>query len=132
MDGLAQALDNLEVQYTYHVHEGSAGTTANGCYTKAEVHNHVTTCYAKCTGTIIANGQNTQNSDGTYNCMGTCNSCGKVPTLSGFTTSKKNGDSLGSCIFRTSTLICGKSTNAIYALGCGKTEETIESATIIY
>ena len=115
---MQQVLDNLDVQYTYHVHEGSAGTTANGCYTLPVYHAHSNSCYKTCGGkqTIVS-------SNSSYMKV-KCTSCGD--------TSNEDPD-YDVFICGVTTLICNKAgTISSYKLGCGKTIETIESATIIY
>ena len=48
--GVADGLSKVNVQYTYHVHEGNASTTANGCYITPIYHNHSSSCYVRCNG----------------------------------------------------------------------------------
>ena len=113
--GQQNIYDNLEVQYTYHVHEGSESATANGCYTNP-VHTYETYTY-QCPGynTILRTSDgNHPGSAGKYNCDAYCANFGKK-------------DEKCQAI-RTGTRIA----STIYELGCGKTEETIESATIIF
>ena len=112
---MAQALDNLDVQYTYHVHEGNEGSTANGCYTNA-VHTYESYTY-QCPGTntiLRTSDGNHAGSAGKYNCDAYCGNFGNYGKKCTAT--------------RTGTRIV----STTYSLGCGKTEDTIESVTIIY
>ena len=117
---MQQTLNNLEVQYTYHVHEGSSGDTANGCYTTPEYHTHTDSCYETITGRW------SKTSDYTGAVYVKCTRCGAKGTagmgLEG--TVHCSGKSL-TCKIDTTIIIA-------YTLGCGKTEDTIESATIIF
>lgn len=128
VDGLAQALDNLEIQYTYHIHEGSEGTTSNGCYTKPITHSHNNACY--CSGYFTHNGTNVKNCSFDNNTIYpiVCSNCGRYEQWYGKDMSRYGAYNV--C----GRFICTKSTSEIlkYSLGCGKTEGTIESATIIY
>ena len=106
---------DIEIQYTYHVHEGTEGSTANGCYTNP-VHTYETYQY-QCPGynTILRTSDgNHPGSAGFYNCDAYCANYGK------------KGERCKA--IRTGQRIV--STN--YTLGCGKDENTIESATIKY
>lgn len=119
VDGMSEILDNLDVQYTYHVHEGSESATANGCYTKAIYHSHINSCYIQCSGT--ANSKGGAGNAWKY----TCNKCNKDYWVGSWGADFPCTEKI---------LSCGKTSSTIdnYTLGCGKTEETIESATIIY
>lgn len=148
VDGLNQALDNLDVQYTYHVHEGSAGTTANGCYTKATYHVHTGSsssgggCYTKSTSSTTCGRSlykyqpDAYTSPSTWNVA--CSSCGEGYTSGTASYCEQYIASKPKCTktisTSTVTLTCGMTTSTItgYVLGCGKTTDTIESATIIY
>lgn len=134
--GVADGLSKVNIQYTYHVHEGSSGETANGCYTMPQYHVHSAyggSCYSpiyhwhgtngckyeegwKCDRCIVCR---------TNGCVDLCGgSCGPYYYWScGISEGQVTGYSIS----------CGL-TNAIigYSLGCGKTTTTIESATIIY
>ena len=110
VDGMANALDNLDVQYTYHVHSGDA-STIGGCYgniTKQCPGRYITTkesWFNRCWWSVI-----------------TCNSCGVSWTNEDGDYAYKAGSDRGKC------------TRAVSGIGlsCGKTEQTIASATIIY
>lgn len=114
----------MNVQYTYHVHEGAEGSTSNGCYTNAVYHSHTNNCYKSCSGSLTK----TSSSDDQY--VFKCNTCGGT----NYRTKHdwENNPSVRSC--NLPKISCGKTTATIekYSLGCGKTEDTIESATIIY
>lgn len=123
---MSEVLDNLDVQYTYHVHEGSEGTTANGCYVKASFHSHVR---KYCSPQVYCNQgpeSNTNPDTGSivYKYYGFCSNCGRKMYHNGSIAYEP----CASCY------TCGKSTSSIesYGIGCGKTEETIESVTIKY
>ena len=132
---MQQVLDNLDVQYTYHVHEGSASTTANGCYTTAVYHSHVTACYVEATGSI---GQLRSYADsGIYAYTYGCNRCNtetgwiRGNTIEGEHTETGKLSGTHYCGYMITT--CGKeNTIEKYTLGCGKTEDTVESVTITY
>lgn len=131
VDGLAQALDNLEVQYTYHIHEGSEGTTANGCYITPVYHSHVSSCYSSHTSSWMHTGEHVQTgTEGQWACQYQCSICGQR-----YSQNNNQGSHSTKPPTKThSTLICTKSTSTIdnYTLGCGKNEGDIESAIIIY
>lgn len=116
--GVADGLSKVNIQYTYHVHQGTEGTTANGCYTKPVYHTH-SSCYRVCGGH-----QYTISTHSSY-IMVRCESCGAET---------KEIKDYNSFICGQAVLKCGKTTSTVekYTLGCGKTEDTIESATIIY
>ena len=130
MDGLAEALDNLEIQYTYHEHEGSEGPTSNGCYFYPVYHEHETSCY--CPGpSRFAGPVYLQNANGSYTRYSfICNNCGKE---NGYNHNNPYGSSANFCV--AGSVLCGKTpggTIESYILGCGKDETTVESVTIIY
>lgn len=131
-----QTLSNLQVSYTYHIHEGNVGTTANGCYTKAVYHTHTGSsasgngCYTNaitCTSTFTYQSSYFNQAQNHQVWTWICNGCGR-----GVTTWDSSNP--GVCNYTYYSLGCGKSTSTIekYSLGCGKTTETIDSATIIY
>ena len=121
-------MDNLNIVYNYHEHEGSEDSTANGCYTKAVYHSHTSSCYKYCSGVWVYRGKE-EDSHGTKQGVYTCSVCGHeyragAPYIDG-------GGAGQSCGQR--SLNCSRGgTIETYKLGCGKTEDTIESATIIY
>lgn len=123
---MTETLDNLEVQYTYHKHEGTEGTTANGCYIKPVYHVHRNSCYSTpCGGSLYVSYVN-----GTASYNITCNRCGQT----GFVGQTWWDNGSVSRVCSNKSIICGLTTSTIdsYTLSCGKTENTIESATIIY
>ena len=119
-----QALENLDIQYTYHVHEGSAGTTANGCYFMPVYHQHIDTCYTLIRGYYRVSG------NGYGGVWLECDLCGRKES-GGEGSSLKNQRCYNGC--QENRLTCTR-TGVIerYSLGCGKNENTIESATIIF
>ena len=123
---MAEVLDNLDVQYTYHVHEGSEGITANGCYTAPVYHAHSNSCYSSCNGSWKYS--SSFNEDGETYYRVKCSGCGGADT---FIKHEWESGKIYSC--RTRILTCNK-TGFIenYVLGCGKDETTIESVTILY
>ena len=124
MDGKQDSVSNLNIIYTYHEHEGISDTTANGCYTTPVYHSHESSCYVTCTGTMVRVDSYKAGYPETTFYVLKCNKCGAEDTG----TSKNDKP----CYIKTTN--CGKNTNTLdhYSLGCGKTEDTIESATIIY
>ena len=108
---MAEVLDNLDVQYTLHVHDGD-GTIVSGCY------GNVT---RTCPGTWIPTAASTYS--GTWKTKYQCSSCGVTGTYkSDHVNSTTNPSGLCGCT-RTITSI---------GLICGKTTETVESVTITY
>lgn len=147
---MAEALDNLQVQYTYHVHTGSAGTTANGCYTKPSYHVHTgnSSTYGGCYTTVVSDNPTlgNHNTTGGYNMNGggsmeCCVLCGATLTFGDANFNTHYTEAFGKGCPKnivkhnyTYGPSCGKTTNTVegYVLGCGKTTDTIESATIIF
>lgn len=133
VDGKQDSMDNLNIVYTYHVHEGSAGVTANGCYTTPIYHSHISTCYSE-EKTCYATPSERYIDGRTW--IGYDHSaCGAswdgVDWKDG---SSGYNSSYNAYSHTYKNLICNKTNSTIddYVLGCGKTEDTIESATIIY
>ena len=141
---MANALDNLDVQYTYHVHEGSASTTANGCYTKENYETCNVTSSSKYlgksqsengyygfSGTRCTNGNHYYVTEITYN----HSFCGNTHIIYSAECSCASDGWTPHYQSRVVTAGGGTSSHSIftgYDVGCGKTEDTIESATIIY
>ena len=124
--GISDGLSKANIQYVYHIHEGNAGSFANGCYTKEVYHRHISGCYGICNGTIKVGYTGWDEGLQVTFYYQYCQSCGADYT----STSNKNG---GTCT--NSVPKCGKSTTTTidgYTIGCGKTTDTIESATIIF
>lgn len=115
---MSEVLDNLNVQYTYHVHEGD-GTSATGCYV-AVYHEHASGCYT----TVNYRYDIGADESGVF---AICPNCGNKQMVAADGEKCYKG-----CTYK--SLVCGKATTTIekYALGCGKTEETVESVTITY
>ena len=110
---MAQSLDNLQVQYTYHVHEGD-GTSATGCY-KAQINTCSNVLYA-----TDSNGNSYDEGDVIYHICSIHGVVGCAPWETWISAGKPV------------TRVCGTNMGTKYVLNCGKTEETIESVTIIY
>lgn len=122
VDGQNNVAENLDIQYTYHKHEGEA-SKGTGCYTKSVKHKHKASCYTECTGTLTYLREYLGESQ--YQCT-ECN------TIFYYGAPDNNGAAAGR-VCSEQSVTCGK-TNVIesYDVGCGKTEDTVESAVIIY
>lgn len=119
-DGLNEKLNGISISYVYHQHTGSA-SNGSGCYTKG-VHYHNSSCGIKYgTHHVVS----TEHFDGGSNYM-ECTYCHQ----GGYSDSWHTGD-WGTCYSHEAGLGCGviPPINS-YTLGCGKNENTIESATI--
>ena len=115
-------MDNLNIIYTYHTHKDGEGNVINaeylassgGCYTNEKEIKETVSVYITKTE-YAAHVQS-------YMCYGTCSRCGYV--------------SVSPTVFQQDPIYTnGKHTHSLgyyYYLGCGKTADTIESATIIY
>ena len=122
IDGLAQIMDNLNIQYTYHTHIGDTNIGGE-CYMK-NPHTHSTYCYPA----VNCNRKSSEHPDkpGWWYFLGNCSNGHQVTILElGYL-----GGGIGYC--SRCSFICGIDTSDTYVTSCGKTEETIESATIIY
>lgn len=133
-EGYAQSINSVAISYTYHKHTNGNGdivtkatvyssAAPGGCYIAAgHKHNAITTCSTTTTKTKKTHTHSMH--------AGTCPHCGHV-THEGDTDS--NGYANHSCTYTSTTTsyTCGSPTNT-WKLGCGKTESTIESATIIF
>ncbi len=123
IDGQKNAIQNLNITYTYHTHEGEAAA-GTGCYTVPVYHSHINTCLGtttnSCGCTTDRGWHEVPNNGSPYPA---CDHCGHFYHQS------------SPCGFGTTTSYykCGLD-QAIegYSLGCGKTEQTIETATIKY
>ena len=131
---------NASISYTYHKHKDGSGnilttfdtvysnTSPGGCY-RGNGHNHTSTCTSREESYTEKCGGSVSRGDGGLGDGGTrdvCNSCGKM---------WEAGTGPSSC-YKTVTKKrtvwnCGYPTN-IWVIGCGKTEQTIESATIVF
>ena len=130
-----QALDNLQVFYTYHVHEGDA-VNGGGCYTKEITEDIYESCTHRLSG-WIAYYKKGEYFDGYYGYEfvwdnGTVDLCTitlqNVVIATGYADGRdlNNSDYIHTHDVFVETKLLG------YDLNCGKTTETIESATIIY
>ena len=119
-EGLTSAMENIDIQYTYHEHQGESFTNG-GCYTVPVYHSHTNSCYSKCPSTIYyLNSTDTQS-------QFRCNKCGwqgYIDKVHNPRTGDPCPNSVISCSL-TGTIIA-------YDIGCGKTTDTVESATIIF
>ena len=132
--GIADGLDKVDVKYIYHEHSGDS-TTGTGCYTVAEYHKHTDSCYKTVqTGTRKC---------GTWNCYNNhtpyadfrCSGCGSEAKNQWVGDTSSSGWGMGDHMvpIYSKQLNCTKGDEIIgYQLGCGKTEESIESAIITF
>lgn len=115
---MAEALDNLEVQYTYHVHEG-VSNVIGGCYgNKSVLCGNVIfkedAFSSECSSSVCTS---------YYKKIFMCSTCNQQTGW--YCTNYNNcGTAQGLC--------GGQHYKANIDLICGKTTDTIESATIIY
>lgn len=113
----------MNIQYTYHVHKNGDGnitdveylTNSGGCYTKKQERKETTSVVV--TRSWLGEGNN-------YNIWGNCSKCSGEVYLG--TYPGEWGNPVGKYISHTHSL------GYFYYHGCGKTTDTIESATIIY
>ena len=118
IDGQLNVTNNLNISYTYHKHVDGEGNIANkeylailgGCYTKySAVSESISVCVNECS----------YDSDRRqWNSWGNCPRCGRIWTG-----------------VQSSTGVWVSHSHNIgyyYLLNCGKTTDTVESATIIY
>lgn len=127
-DGYDEKLDNIDIEYVYHVHTGSPDS-GGGCYSQPINEPIYKTCRVSEGG---CEGGGTSDSGGDY-C--TCeyevthSACGQQPWRG--TRRHRNPPHYGPATY-THEYIDGYRFTGKYALGCGKTEQTIESATIVF
>lgn len=121
IDGFNKELDGISINYIYHSHSGNSNTKG-GCYTKA-IHNHTESC-SKEYGThhVVF----TEHYDGARVYM-KCTYCG----LGGYYSDGWDIGDWGTCEKNIKRYTCGSPAQS-YGLGCGKTENSIESATIVF
>lgn len=119
-EGLTSAMENIDIQYTYHEHQGESFTNG-GCYTVPVYHSHTNSCYSQCSGTIYS-----LNSTATQT-QWRCNKCGWQAYIDNVHNTKYGDPCKQNVISCTSG-----GTIVSYSLGCGKTTDTVESATIIF
>lgn len=129
IDGQQNIYDNLQVEYTFHKHEGSPGSVANGCYFYPIYHQHDTSspCYvpAQWSSNYQHMGADPVNPG---NEVYRCRSCGTYMYA-------RTGTNPAAHKCRDAYYNCGKTPGGTidsYTLGCNKTEETVESVTIKY
>lgn len=126
-DGYDEKLDNIDVEYVYHVHTGSPDN-GGGCYSQPINEPIVKSCRVIVGG---CEGGGTSEPDGHctceyetthYNCgAGSSRGTRRHMNPPHFSSTQYNHDYIDGYRFT------GK-----YALGCKKTEQTIESATIVF
>ena len=129
MDGFENATENIDIQYTYHEHTGTS-STKGGCYTVD----------VACGGTKDLK----LNSPSCYNgrSWGNCHtSSGYVCSTHGCYYDSSKGQMNCKCPGHYECKSCGAVHDSLYGIcnvtrsytvGCGKTTDTIESATIIF
>lgn len=153
-DGMKDAMNNSNIQYTYHSHSGN-NISGGGCYTVEDIHNHANECYTITTTIKTVKSYNVRDSGKKYDC---CNGAGAVTWAVFYDVVEKDSDNniisskvqegtiigCGQCVGTKANQGVGTSNNKVlncsipegvllgYALGCGKTENTIESATIVF
>lgn len=143
MDGFANSLDNVEVSYIYHVHTDNSDTkydadtilysvdNPGGCFiANGHTHDKTGTCESKTiqTGTRLCGTWDCYSNDG-YHQKFRCTGCGS--TREQYLEISGSGWGLGDHYVETysTSYTCGEPINT-WKIGCGKTDQTIESATI--
>lgn len=137
VEGQAVALDALDVQYTYHVHVDNDGNKITsdsilieygGCATNG-FHKHTDSCYKECKVTKRVSHTTAPGVDGNtstvYHMVEEHSGCGQATTIY---SSMSNETTSYTHQYTT----CGNTPINAYKIGCGKTEESIESATIVF
>lgn len=122
-DGRA-SVANGQISYVYHQHTGSH-TSGGGCYaTTPTYHWHTGTCYGPMCGAIMYDAGVTNASWG----------CGAGVSLASCPVHGIKENCHGGQLCESRDLICTipQGTFQGYALICGKTPQTIESATIVF
>ena len=124
----------INVNISYHEHMESVGENENGCYI-AVYHTHISSCKIVCNGTFKATERGTQNADGSWDAPIKCERCGLTSEWVSSGAQQRVGDTCNrfKC-WKVTGYSCKLNDGDIekYDLVCGKTEETIESATIEY
>ena len=120
---MANITDNLNISYTYHLHSGNE-TNGDGCYT-TPVYYYSYTAYTYCNHPNLAYAEVGDGDDfyRCYDCGTTSINKKPSPKVTGSYTAYEEGYTIPSG----ATLI-----STTYEIWCGKTEDTIESATITY
>lgn len=110
--------------YNYHQHTGSSAE-GSGCYTTPQYHQHTNSCYKTCGGNASFDHFDNNGWTAVYH----CSQCGRW--LSNGQNEQFYAPNNISCYER--ILNCNKGNEITgYSLGCGKTTETLESATVIF
>lgn len=130
IDGQKNAIENLDITYTKHFHEGSS-SGGGGCYTKKTVHNHSGTemcgwgCYTTCPTVWLTHYPDLKDGAQDWGCL-TCN-------WHWYTMTNGRGDPPHYEHF-SKIPRCGYQQGQIlsYSVGCGYTEGQILTATITY
>lgn len=73
-DGMKNAMDNIEITYTYHEHKGSQ-EVQGGCYTNPVYHYHSDDCYIPCSGYLVSYESEWDNKDQAIRHWYRCNTC---------------------------------------------------------
>ena len=126
-------MDNLNIVYNYHLHDGD-GTYESTCYS-AIYHTHINACKITCGGTYYATAEGVQQSSGGWDAPIKCQRCGATNTWVSSGAQQDVGDKFTR--FKCSKVTgysCGLNNEKLegYEITCGKTTDTIESATVIY
>lgn len=118
-DGQQNVTQNLDIQYTYHVHQGDS-TAGGACYSP---HIHTNTCGTPIYCTNLYSywrDVGLPTAYEVYDYHGTCTNCGAAAVTH----------------WNPGTVNCTKCTSCgldgMYEFSCGKTEQTIETAVITY
>ena len=126
-------MNSSNIQYTYHRHVDGNGveitssttsSTSGGCLTHG-YHSHNSNCKNSCTITKSVGYTSNETGVTTYHIVEKHSSCGQA-TSTYSTTNKDTGTSTHEYY------VCGNSPVNTYKIGCGKTESSIESATITF
>ncbi|MCM1125011.1 MAG: hypothetical protein NC429_00930 [Lachnospiraceae bacterium] len=125
-DGMAKK-ENASLVYNYHQHTGSS-TEGTGCYTKPEYEYNKGECHVYISGCI---GGSTTDSNGFMTCNYTegHTNCGRGTIYLSYHPHRES-EHIGSSEYKHEYVISSEITG--YSINCGKTESTIESATIVF
>ena len=124
----------ISVNIYYHKHVGDADS-GGGCYITPVYHSHTYCSYTQSNGTCTLSADshryNAHDGNGDYYCAYCPYGCDRIYAGRSYPCTITH-----SCPYlpKVTNYTCGKTTDIveIYSLGCGKTEETIESVTIVY
>lgn len=121
-DGFNDAMENCTISYVYHEHTGEQSGAGSGCY--QGYHVHVNSCYEQVQNGICGNNSKLNG----Y-------SCPIHGTKYVWVEDQPHGDGIDSYVCHapnyTTNIICSSPYDH-WRLICGKTESTIESATIVF